>query len=256
MDKDRLRQVVVVAATTSGIAIGATADYGSAGTSGSTIIPANYAFGIWAPIYVGSLAYAVYQALPSRRRDPLLRRVGWPAAAAYFLVGLWVRTDTLWLYEGLIAASLIAAAIAYGRLGPAVAGTSRAETWLVRAPLGLFAGWITLATAAGTAEGLLASGVDDLGLGPTVWGVLVLLVAGAVAGTVTLHVRASLAYPVAVSWGLVGAAVQHLPTTPATGGTAAAMAALVAAAAAWTARGDRSPRGLRRLPPRLHRAEA
>ena len=41
------------------------------------VVPAGYAFTLWGPIYALSLAYAVYQALPRRRDDPLLLpRVG------------------------------------------------------------------------------------------------------------------------------------------------------------------------------------
>lgn len=43
---------------------------------GSLVAPAGYAFIIWGPITLLSLAYAVYQALPFKRKDPLLRRVG------------------------------------------------------------------------------------------------------------------------------------------------------------------------------------
>jgi len=252
MDSDRVRQAAVVAATTVGIAVGLAGDYGSANASGSTIIPANYAFGIWAPIYAGSLAYAFHQARPGRRTDPLLRRIGWPSAIAYLTVGLWVHADSLWVYEGLIATSLAAAAVAYGRLGARTPSTDASETWLVRVPLGLFTGWVTLAAAAGTTEGLLERGVRELGLGAEPWGVLVLLAAGAVATAVTVRIPATSAYPAAVTWGLVASAIQHLPTTPATGATAGAMAALVAATGAWRARG-----GDRRGPaPRRARARA
>lgn len=40
------------------------------------IVPAGYAFIIWAFIYGGSFAYGIYQALPRHRKNPLLRRMG------------------------------------------------------------------------------------------------------------------------------------------------------------------------------------
>ena len=45
-------------------------------------VPAGYVFSIWSVIYLGLLAYAVYQGLPSQRTDPLLRALRWP-----FVVG-------------------------------------------------------------------------------------------------------------------------------------------------------------------------
>src|SRR3712207_4028411 len=55
----------------------------------SLVEPAPYAFTIWALIFALSLAYAAYQALPPNRDNPLLRRVGWFTAGAFFCTGLW-----------------------------------------------------------------------------------------------------------------------------------------------------------------------
>jgi hypothetical protein len=55
----------------------------------SLVEPAGYAFAIWALIFALSLAYAVYQALPTNRESPLLRRVGWFTATAFFFSGMW-----------------------------------------------------------------------------------------------------------------------------------------------------------------------
>ena len=80
---DRLRAGAVVAGVVGGLLSGATGDYGDADDSPSRVLPANYAFGVWAPIYAGSLVYAADSLRPSRRGTPLLRRTGWPAAPAY-----------------------------------------------------------------------------------------------------------------------------------------------------------------------------
>jgi hypothetical protein len=45
-------------------------------------IPAGYAFSIWGVIYLGLIAFTLYQALPSQRENPRLRRIGlWFAAS-------------------------------------------------------------------------------------------------------------------------------------------------------------------------------
>ncbi|MDB5241745.1 MAG: hypothetical protein JWP57_2370, partial [Spirosoma sp.] len=41
------------------------------------ITPAGYAFAIWGLIFLGLLAFAVYQALPSQRTNQRFRSVGW-----------------------------------------------------------------------------------------------------------------------------------------------------------------------------------
>ena len=41
-------------------------------------LPAGYVFAIWGLIYIGLIAYAIYQSLPSQRENPRLRAIGWP----------------------------------------------------------------------------------------------------------------------------------------------------------------------------------
>ena len=45
-------------------------------------VPAGYVFSIWGFIYIGLIAYAIFQALPSQRENPRLRRVGYLVRAA------------------------------------------------------------------------------------------------------------------------------------------------------------------------------
>jgi translocator protein len=40
-------------------------------------VPAGYVFSIWGLIYLGLIAFTVYQALPSQRENPRLRRIGY-----------------------------------------------------------------------------------------------------------------------------------------------------------------------------------
>src|SRR5512135_3282915 len=40
-------------------------------------VPAGYVFAIWGLIYIGLIAFAIYQALPSQRANPRLRAIGW-----------------------------------------------------------------------------------------------------------------------------------------------------------------------------------
>lgn len=52
-------------------------------------VPANYVFSIWGIIYVLLLAFGVYQALPSQRENPLLRRIGYWFALTCLANGIW-----------------------------------------------------------------------------------------------------------------------------------------------------------------------
>jgi hypothetical protein len=234
VDRDVLRQMTVAVAVGGGFLVGVSGDYGDAAAGPSLVVPANYAFGIWAPIYAGLFSHAVYQALPARRRDPVLRRTGWATACAVGLSGFWVwAQDNTGLELSLIAVTVAASVTGYVRAAPVQKSevASACDRWLVRAPLGLFSGWITVATVAGGGEALLAAGISAPGA--EAWSTAALLAAGAVGSTVAWLRPVSLAYATAVTWGLAGVAVRILPQHPVPG--AAALLAGVAVAAAGVA---------------------
>jgi hypothetical protein len=231
-DRDVLRQCAVAAAVAGGILSGATGDYGDADESTSRVLPANYAFAIWLPIYAGAVGYAVHQARPSTRRNPLLRRTGAAVAASVGLSGLWVRAPRPLLQVPLILATTSTALLGYARAAPADEAERRSASarWLVRAPLGLFSGWITLAAVAATTELLAAAGTPVPAPGPDVWGSAALAAATAAAAGLTRRLPVSAGYPAAVAWGLAGVAARTAGRYPLPGATAALGAGTVALA--------------------------
>lgn len=82
MDRDVRRQWAVPAVIAGGIVSGSVGDYGDAAASVSPVLPVGFAFGIWGPIYTVLSAFAVQQAPPSQRHDPLLARTAWLAGCA------------------------------------------------------------------------------------------------------------------------------------------------------------------------------
>jgi hypothetical protein len=72
--------------------------------------PAGYAFSIWAVIYLGALAYAVYQVLPSQASNALLQKIGWLTAGGYVLCCAWLvaaRFGPVWLTVPIIMGMLL-----------------------------------------------------------------------------------------------------------------------------------------------------
>lgn len=233
VDRDVLRQITVVAAVGGGFIVGVSGDYGDAAAGPSLVVPANYAFGIWAPIYAGLFSHAIYQALPARRRDPVLRRTGWATACAVGLSGLWVWAQGVPELElSLIAVTTAAAVTGYIRATPVQESelASVRDRWLVRVPLGLFSGWITVATVAGGGEALIASGITAPWPGAEPWSTAALLAAGGAGAALAWSRPVSLAYAAALTWGLAGVAVRVLPQHPVPGAAALLAGAVVAAA--------------------------
>ena len=169
------------------------------------VVPAGYAFSIWGLIFALSLAYAVWQALPAQRANPLLRRVGWLTALAFAGSTAWQFVFPAGLYAVsvlLIVTTLVSLVIAVGRMGRERARMTGAERWLVWVTCGIYLGWITVATVANVAQTLVAAGVMELGLSGEAWGIVMLIAAALIASAVTLRTRNG-GYPLAVIWALV-----------------------------------------------------
>lgn len=237
------------------------ADVGAVSAANRTlVVPATYAFVIWGPIFLLCLAYAVYQALPSQRTDPLLRRIGWWAAAAFTANGLWevvFPRGAFLLAQVLIVAVFVFLAIAQ----VAIARSARLEpfgpwrTWLVAVPIGLTLGWLTAANLVSIATTLVATGVwERTGTVEAVVGALLLLAGAGVAAAVLLASRGApaaslVAYGLAVVWALVAVVVNQRDDSALTAGAAVVAAVVVALVLARTTSRPRDPRG--RVAPRV-----
>jgi hypothetical protein len=205
----------------------------------SLVEPALYAFTIWALIFVLSLAYAVYQALPSNRDNRLLRRVGWFTAAAFFCTGLWsvfVPLRGFGLAQLMLLGIFGFLLLAYLRLSRYARerALSAGERWLVALPLGPFLGWVTAANAVSlTAEAVRRGLVAPGGAGEAALGTVLLLVGVLLACAVILvgrkgPVQGYLSYGATVLWALTGIVVNQYAYSPVTTGAALLAAVLVA----------------------------
>ena len=203
--------------------------------SGSLVEPAPYAFTVWALIFALSLAYAAYQALPSKRDNLLLRHVGWYTAGAFACTGLWsvfVPARQLFLAQAMLLVIFVCLAIAFLRLARSEHSVlSAADRWFVALPLGTFLGWITAANSVSlTSEAVRLGLVDSEGAGEALLGSVLLLLGGGLAAAVVLAGKAGpaqayLTYAVTVLWALVGIVVNQYDASILT--TGAALAATV-----------------------------
>ena len=209
--------------------------------SGSLVEPALYAFAIWALIFVLSLVYAAYQALPSNRENPLLRRIGWFTVGAFFCTGLWsvfVPERQFVLAQTMLVVIFACLAIAYLRLAHDLRGraSSMGERWLVALPLGPFFGWITAANAVSlTSEAGRFGLVNSGGTSEALLGATLLLLGGILAAAVVLISKAGpvqgyLTYAATVLWALVAVIVNQYDASVLTTGAALVAAVTVALA--------------------------
>ncbi|MBF4582753.1 tryptophan-rich sensory protein [Curtobacterium sp. VKM Ac-2865] len=205
---------------------------GALSASSTAIAPGGPAFGIWSVIYVGLIAFAVWQFLPRRADQVRHDRIAVPATLSLLLNAAWilsVQFGFLWASEPIIVALLgvlVWAFVVLRRTKP----SGIVEAIVTDGTFGLYLGWVCVATAANTAAVLTAAGFRGFGLGQDVWGVGVAGVAGLVGVLVAIGGRGRLSPAVSLGWGLAWVAVARLDGPLVSVPTA--VAAIVAAAAA------------------------
>ncbi|NPV87646.1 MAG: tryptophan-rich sensory protein [Anaerolineae bacterium] len=174
-------------------------------------VPAGYVFSIWGVIYLGLIAFAVFQVLPAQRENPRLRAAGWWVSLGGLANSAWI---FLWHYNQfaltLVAmlALLATLIITYLRLGIGRSRVSSAETWAVRLPFSIYLGWITVATVANVTTLLDDLRWDGFGVAPEIWMAVVLAAVLAIAVLMNFT-RRDVAYALVLLWALAGIAVKH-----------------------------------------------
>lgn len=192
---------------------------------------AGWAFSIWLVIFAWQVAYAAYQALPSQRANPTLRRIGWHTALNAALAAGWTALFTLqqfalaWVV--MVATFLNLLAVELRLHDDARTGK---ELWLVRLPFAINFGWISCALLLNTSQ--LVHGVlgwDEGLLSPLGWA-MALTVVAAVLGLVMAVFRKNLAYGAVVVWALVAVFAYRRTDVPMLAATALVCAGVVAIA--------------------------
>ena len=174
-------------------------------------VPAGYVFAIWGVIYIGWIAFAVYQALPAQKESPRLRKLGYLFALSGLLNAAWL---FCWHYNQfglsvLVMLGLLGLLIAsYLRLDVGRTPVGTAEKWCVDVPFSIYLGWISVAAIANVTDWLYFVNWNGFGIAPEIWAVIMLLVASLV-GVMMALTRRDSAYLFVFAWSFVGIAVKQ-----------------------------------------------
>jgi len=218
--KDILRQISVVLTITATIVVNALAN--ALPINGQNtgeisdrfnvyFVPAGYVFSIWGLIYLGLIAYGIFQALPAQRENPRLRGTGWWVSLGGLANSAWI---FLWHYEQfpltLIAMLVLLGTliVTYLRLGIGQNTVPAAERWAARLPFSIYLGWITVATVANITSLLDYLKWDGFGIAPEIWMGIVLAAVLAIAVLMNIT-RRDVAYAAVILWALAGISVKH-----------------------------------------------
>jgi hypothetical protein len=180
------------------------------------ITPANYAFAIWGLIYLGLLAFGIYQILPAQRNDLNLRKVG------YLLVIACI-SQIAWVYLFLLRMFVLSVVAMLGILLPLIGIylqlanrsilTSPVQKWCVRLPMSIYLSWISVATVVNFACALYAVRWNGWGISATTWTILMVIIASAIALRITTQ-YSDTAYTWVTVWALVAVAIKQSSNLP------------------------------------------
>jgi hypothetical protein len=170
------------------------------------ITPAGYAFSIWSLIYLGLIAFSIYQALPKNLER--FRGIRTAYIFSCLLNCAWIYS---WHHERMLACLVIIIALLATLLFINIKvrnGESYTEYWTVSAPFGIYFGWVTVAAMINFVLVLGSLGVTVTRPGATLLGVICVIVAVALGVIVRIKLTNYL-YPLAIAWALTAIGVKQ-----------------------------------------------
>jgi hypothetical protein len=177
-------------------------------------VPAGYVFSIWGLIYIGLIAFAIYQALPNQRENEIIKKI----SPAYWIGNLansaWI---FLWHYEffplTLIAMLILLTSLLYiyVQLGGPSSDLENNQKWFVNTPFSIYLGWISVATIANFSQVLFFLGWGGWGISPTTWAVI-LLATATLLGLLMLWRESDRPYALVLIWAVIGIASSQADT--------------------------------------------
>ncbi|GAB2549257.1 tryptophan-rich sensory protein [Spirosoma aerophilum] len=232
---DRLRQFSVMFSIITLIVMNYLSNVGAFGGQTNKVIsdkyhtlitPAGYAFSIWGIIFLGLLAFAIYQGLGSQRTNPRFRAIGWWVVLNALGNAVWsplFNNELIGVALVVILVMLFSLVIIEQRLLQRVAvpviqtdpdvtlpesPATPTETWLARIPFSIYFGWLTVATILNVTVFLKATDFSLMGLSEQTWA-MAMLVVGLLVGAVVFNRFRSVAYILVFTWAYAAIAVEQ-----------------------------------------------
>jgi hypothetical protein len=212
---DKLKQILVIAATLGVIAFNwsAAAGYVNGVTPEivsakypTLVTPAGYAFSIWSVIYFGMVVFSIYQALPKNagrfRSVRSLYIVSCAANCAWIF--FWHREE---LAMCLLIILALLASLLFINIKLKNAETN-GQFWLAKAPFGIYFGWVTVASMVNLL--IVWKNLNgDLPASTEMILSCVFILLAAAAGILVRIKLANYLYPLAIAWAVTAIAVKQ-----------------------------------------------
>lgn len=176
----------------------------------AAFLPADYVFSIWGLIYLGLLAFTVFQAAGGARSVRAVERLGpwWVVSSALNVV--WLTTFCFAQFGLAMVAMLgllVALIVISERLRPLTASGTLAERLCVAWPFSMYLAWISVALIANTFQYAHVVEWSGFGIAENTWAAVMMGVA-TVLGWVMVAARRLWLFPLVVGWAVWGIGVR------------------------------------------------
>lgn len=183
--------------------------------------PAAVAFAIWGVIYMGLAIMILYQLGLFKGKTGVNQEV-FQGIGHYFWISSFANVAWVisWHYQWIglslvfmimILVSLILASVKLNAMD-----LTKKDHYLVRVPISIYFGWITVATIANVTVFLVSLGWNGWGLSDEFW-IIVAIVAGVVISMTTAWRHQDIAYTLVIIWAYLNILNKHLSIYSATG---------------------------------------
>lgn len=178
----------------------------------SLFLPADYVFGIWSLIYLGLIASAVYQALPTAGAERAVQRLGiwWAVTGALNVAWISLFSFGQFALALLVMVIFLATLIAIGERVRGERGdrSSLAEQAFLIWPQDIYLAWISVALIANSFQFAQAVQWGGFGIAESTWAVAMMLVA-TLLGAIMAWRRGNWLFPLVVAWALRGIGARY-----------------------------------------------
>jgi len=178
-------------------------------------VPAGYVFSIWGVIYLGLIAFIIFQFLPKNRENEHISKIGIWFAVSNMANALWLicfHYKQFAFAMGFMLILLVSLIAIFLRLDIGRTKVSRSEKWLVNVPFSLYIGWITVATIANATQLLYSLKWDGFGISPEIW-LVIMLAAAVIISAIMSLTRRNLPFVLVLVWAFTGIAAKF-PNMP------------------------------------------
>jgi hypothetical protein len=172
-------------------------------------VPAGYVFSIWSLIYIGLIAFAIYQAVPANqsrfRRIGLWVMISGIANMAWLFLWHYLLFGYTLIAMGLLLLSLL---FIYSQVQEGSHSFKSLEQWTVQIPFRIYLGWIIVATLANVTVVMEASGWSGFGFPDSFWAISLLILATAFGWWFARYQNDGIV-PLVLVWAFIGIAVKQ-----------------------------------------------